>query len=138
MECSFCHLDLFPKSGNVPRMYKIYEYSKCSTCQKALRFLDEKKIKYQKIAIVDKPPTITELKKMLAYIKEDGGGLKNLFNTSGEQYRLLKISDALKDGMTEAAALKLLSANGKLIKRPFLIGNEMGLVGFKPELWKKL
>jgi len=119
-------------------MYKIYEYNKCSTCQKALRFLDEKKIKYEKIPIIDQPPTLNELKEMLAFLKADGLSLKNLFNTSGEQYRLLKISDELKNGMTETAALKLLSSNGKLIKRPFLLGSNVGMVGFQPELWKKL
>jgi arsenate reductase len=119
-------------------MYKIYEYNKCSTCQKALRFLDEKKIRYQKIPIVEQPPSLGELKQMLSYLKASGGDLKNLFNTSGEQYRLLKISDQLKSGLSESQALKLLAGNGKLIKRPFLLGDSMGLVGFKPELWKKL
>lgn len=111
-------------------MLKIYVYDKCSTCQKALRFLDENKMKYQKIPIVDQPPSLIELKAMLSYLKAEGGSLKNLFNTSGEQYRLLKISDKLKNGMTEAQALKLLSENGKLIKRPFLLGDKHGLVGF--------
>lgn len=81
---------------------------------------------------------MAELKKMLQYLKEDGGSIKNLFNTSGQVYRELKISDKLKTGMTEAEALKLLSENGKLIKRPFLLTDTGGVVGFKPEAWTPL
>ncbi len=117
---------------------KIYEYNKCSTCQKALRFLDENKVQYQKIPIVDQPPTLAELKKMLQHLRAQGKDLKNLFNTSGEQYRLLKISDQLKAGLSEPEALKLLAANGKLIRRPFILTADKGVVGFKPEELKKL
>ena len=117
---------------------KIYEFKNCDTCRKALQYLDQKKISYQKIAIVDQPPTLAELKKMLSYIKDAGGTFKNLFNTSGVQYRELNISDKIKSGMTESEALKLLSTNGKLIKRPFLLTNSSGVVGFKKEIWEKL
>lgn len=117
---------------------KIYEYKNCSTCQKALKFLDSKKINYQKIPIVEQPPTPTELKKMLTYIKESGGTLKNLFNTSGVQYRELKMSEKIKNGLSESEALQLLSKNGKLIKRPFLLTEDSGTVGFKEDQWKKL
>lgn len=117
---------------------KLYEYKNCSTCQKAVKFLDAKKIKYEKIPIVDRPPTLAELKKMLAHLTAQGGGLKNLFNTSGVQYRELKIADRLKAGLDEKSALGLLAENGKLIKRPFLIGENFGLVGFKPEVWEAI
>ena len=117
---------------------KIYEYATCSTCKKALKFLETKKISYQKIPIVDQPPSLAELKAMLGYLKEHGGSFKNLFNTSGVQYRELKISDKLKAGLTEADALQLLAKNGKLIKRPFLLTPKSGAVGFKPEMWSKL
>lgn len=117
---------------------KVYEYKACSTCQKALKYLDGKKIKYEKIPIVEQPPTQYELKKMLGYLKEAGGTFKNLFNTSGIQYREQKISDKIKQGMTEEEAIKLLSKNGKLIKRPFLLTKKNGTVGFKEEVWKKL
>lgn len=119
-------------------MIKIYEYNNCSTCKNALKFLDKKGAKYQKIAIVDQPPTATELKKMLGYLKADGGTFKNLFNTSGVQYRELGIADQIKAGMTEAEAIALLTKNGKLIKRPFLLTDDAGTVGFKEEIWKKL
>lgn len=75
---------------------------------------------------------------MLEYLKKDGGTFKNLFNTSGVQYRELKISDKIKAGMTEAEAIKLLSQNGKLIKRPFLLGADNGTVGFKQDVWTRL
>lgn len=117
---------------------KVYEYNKCSTCVKALKFLDAKGVKYQKLPIVDQPPTAKELKQMLEFIKADGGSFKNLFNTSGVQYRELNISDKIKAGLTEAEALKLLAGNGKLIKRPFLLTGDNGTVGFKEDVWKKL
>lgn len=117
---------------------KFYEYSKCSTCQKALKYLTAQKINFEKIAIVDHPPTLNELKKMLQYLKNEDKNFKNLFNTSGVLYRELKISEQLKNGLTEAEALKLLSQNGKLIKRPFLIGPDFGTVGFHESDWKTL
>lgn len=116
---------------------KIYEYKKCSTCQKALKFLDKESVTYERIPIVEQPPSLGELKRMLEYIKADGGSFKNLFNTSGVQYRELKISDKIKNGLTETEALKLLASNGKLIKRPFLLTAKTGVVGFKPDVWKQ-
>lgn len=116
---------------------KIYDYKSCDTCRKALQFLDTHKISYQKISIVETPPTLPDLKKMLTFMKAEGGSFKNLFNTSGVQYREMKISEKIKNGLTESEALQLLSENGKLIKRPFLIANEYGLVGFKKEIWQK-
>lgn len=117
--------------------FKIYEYSNCDTCRKALQFLDSKKISYEKIAITENPPPLNELKKMLQFIKSEGGGFKNLFNTSGVLYREMQISQKLKDGLTEAQALDLLAKNGKLIKRPFLLSEKYGMVGFKKEIWEK-
>lgn len=116
---------------------KVYQYDRCSTCQKALKFLDGQKIAYQKLPIVDQPPTVAELKRMLQYLKADGGSFKNLFNTSGQQYRELGISEKVKNGMTEAEAIDLLAKNGKLIKRPFALDEQKGTVGFKLEQWKK-
>lgn len=117
-------------------MLKIYEYAKCSTCVKALKFLDSKNVKYQKLPIVDKAPSQKELKEMLAALKEKGGSIKNLFNTSGVLYREMEISKKLPS-MTEAEAIKLLSEHGKLVKRPFVIGDDHYLVGFKEDEWKK-
>jgi len=112
---------------------KIYQYPKCSTCRKALKFLDANNISYTSIDITEKPPTKTELKQML---KHQNGELRKLFNTSGVQYRELKIKDKLPT-MSEVEALDLLSQNGKLIKRPFLLSNTTGFVGFKEDAWSE-
>ena len=117
---------------------KVYEYAGCSTCKKALKFLEGKKAKFEKIAIVDHPPTKAELKKMVSFLEKGGGDFKKLFNTSGLQYRELKIGDKLKAGMGEQEAIDLLSKNGKLVKRPFVLGDDFGLVGFKETDWKKV
>jgi len=115
---------------------KIYEYKNCSTCKNALKFLEKRGVSFTSVPIVDQPPTISELKRMLAFLEKEGGSLKNLFNTSGEQYRELGVAEKLKAGMSESEALQLLSKNGKLIKRPFVISETEGVVGFKEELWK--
>jgi arsenate reductase len=112
---------------------KVYQYDGCSTCKNALKFLDARKANYEKIAIVEHPPTEAELKKMLSYV----GDLKKLFNTSGQMYRELKVSEKLPK-MTESEALKLLAKQGKLVKRPFALGKNFGLVGFKEPEWKKV
>ncbi len=115
---------------------KIYQYNKCSTCVKALKYLDSKKISYESVPIVEQPPTVAELKKMLVYLKNRGGTFRNLFNTSGVQYRELKIADKIKAGLTESESLLLLSKNGKLIKRPFLLTGDNGAVGFDEKVWE--
>ena len=119
-------------------MIKIYEYANCSTCKKALKFLDAKKVKYTKLPIVDQPPSEAELKKMLQHLKAAGKGIKNLFNTSGQLYREMNMSEKLKQDVSEAELLKLLSQHGKLIKRPFLLTSDNGVVGFNEDEWKKL
>lgn len=116
---------------------KLYEYKNCSTCQKALKFLESEKIAFDRIAIVDQPPSLVEIKQMLEHIKKNGGSLKNLLNTSGQQYRELKIAEQLKSGLSEHNLLKLLSENGKLVKRPFLLAKNLGLVGFKVDEWTR-
>jgi arsenate reductase (glutaredoxin) len=117
---------------------KIYEYKTCSTCQKALKYLDKKELHYERFPIVEQPPTLAELEQMLGYLKAAGGSFKSLFNTSGLQYRELKVADKIKAGMTEAEAVQLLSKNGKLIKRPFLLAEDNGTVGFNEAVWSKL
>ena len=117
---------------------KIYEYAGCSTCKKALKYLEERNKKYDRVPIVEQPPTVSELEAMLGYLKVRGKTFKNLFNTSGEQYRALKIGDRIKAGMTEQQAIELLSKNGKLIKRPFLLTDKGGATGFQEEAWDEL
>ncbi len=116
---------------------KVYEYSNCSTCKQALKFLASAEIPFDRVAIVENPPSVKELKHVLAAMKADGGSIKNLFNTSGVQYRELGIAEKLKAGLSESEALKMLSENGKLVKRPFVVTAESGTVGFKPEAWTK-
>jgi arsenate reductase len=108
---------------------RIYEYSRCSTCRNALKFLERNGIPYERVPIVETPPTKAELRKMLA---AQGGNVKKLFNTSGEVYRV----GAKIGSMKENEALDLLASNGKLIKRPFVLAGDKGLVGFKEEEWK--
>jgi arsenate reductase len=115
---------------------RVYQYAKCSTCSDALKFLDSKKIAYEALPIVEKPPTIAELKTMLAAVKKRGGSLKNLFNTSGMLYREMGLSAKLPK-LSEAEALGLLAKNGMLVKRPFALGSDVHLLGFKADEWKK-
>ena len=113
---------------------KVYSYKKCSTCVKALKYLDKKKVAYETVDITENPPSAMELKAMLSSYD---GELKRLFNTSGVAYRELNIKDKMKT-MTESEAIKLLSKNGRLVKRPFLLNNTKGLIGFKEAEWKKV
>jgi arsenate reductase len=111
----------------------VYEYSKCSTCRKALKFLDAAGLPYEKKPIVDTPPSRAELVTMLERV----GDLRRLFNTSGELYRELKLSEKLEK-MTQSQALDLLAKHGKLIKRPFVLAGGDGLVGFDEARWKRV
>ena len=117
---------------------RVYEYKNCSTCQKALKFLDAKKAKYERVPIVDQPPTMAELRQMLGWLKSSGLTLRPCSTLPGNSIASSISPTRLKDGMTEAEALKLLSSNGKLIKRPFLLTPKGGAVGFKPEVWTQL
>ncbi|MBS4170348.1 MULTISPECIES: Spx/MgsR family RNA polymerase-binding regulatory protein [unclassified Neochlamydia] len=110
----------------------IYLHVKCSTCQKALRFLDKADLSYTAVDIVQSPPSLEELNKMLAYYK---GDIKKLFNSSGRLYKELQLSQKLPY-MPQNEALSLLHAQGMLVKRPFLLGDGIGLVGFQEEHWK--
>lgn len=115
-------------------MLKIYAYSGCSTCKNALKWLKAHAVSFDEIAIRETPPTLTELKAMLA---AHDGDLRRLFNTSGMDYRALGLKDKLP-AMSTDAALKLLAENGNLVKRPFAIDakNKVHLVGFKEDEWK--
>ncbi len=115
-------------------MLKVYQYSGCSTCKNALKWLKQHAIPFQEIAIRETPPALTELKAMLAALE---GDLRRLFNTSGMDYRALGLKDKLP-AMSTDAALKLLSENGNLVKRPFAIDAKGGihLVGFKEAEWE--
>lgn len=104
---------------------KVYQYAKCSTCRKALKWLDTRGVAYDSVDIVTTPPKKAELQRAL----KSGLPLKKLFNTSGQSYRDGKWGEKLAK-VTEAQALDALVADGKLIKRPFLLRGDEVLVGF--------
>lgn len=113
-------------------MLKIYTYEKCDTCRKALKWLAQRGVKPVVVAIRETPPSVHELKTMLkAQLK-----LKNLFNTSGLDYKALGLKNQL-DQLSEREALNLLATNGNLVKRPFFIGKEVALVGFNTVAWEQ-
>lgn len=110
----------------------IYTYTKCSTCRKATKWLTEQGIAFKEKAIRETPPSKTELKRMLA---AQNGELKKLFNTSGGDYREMKLGPKLAD-MPVTEAIELLNGNGNLVKRPFVLAEGVGLVGFKADVWQ--
>lgn len=114
-------------------MLKVYEYKNCSTCKKALKFLDHLGITYKAIPIVEHPPSKEEILKMITFYD---GKIKPLFNTSGQLYRQMDMKSKI-DALTAESAAELLSQHGKLIKRPFAIQSKLGLVGFKEDLWQE-
>ena len=107
-------------------------YPKCSTCQKAKKFLEEQGIEFQERHIVEQCPTAEELK---AWRQASGLPLKRFFNTSGLKYKALKLKEKLPE-MPEEEQLALLSTDGMLIKRPILVTDAGVLVGFKPAEWE--
>ena len=115
-------------------MLRLYSYEKCGTCRNALKFLAAHGRKPEVLPIREQPPTKAELKRMLGLM---GGELRRLFNTSGLDYKALGMKDRLPK-LSEAEAIDLLSKNGSLVKRPFLLATHGGTVGFNEEVWKKL
>ncbi len=114
-------------------MIRVYCYSRCSTCRKALKWLEEKGIAFEAVDLKEKHPSATKLKE---YYKKSGLPLKRFFNTSGQQYRELGLSQKLPE-MSEKDQLKLLAGNGMLVKRPLLIDGDTILVGFKEAEWEE-
>lgn len=110
------------------------EYPKCSTCQKAKKWLDDHNIKYQDRHIVEQNPTKEELN---AWILQSQKPVKSFFNTSGLKYKELKLKDRLPQ-MSQEEQIELLSTDGMLVKRPLIISEKLILVGFKSEEWEKL
>ena len=111
---------------------KVYSYSKCGTCRNAIKDLEAKKIKFEVIDITENPPSKKVLKSAVK-----AKGLQKLFNTSGVQYRELKIKDKLKS-MTEAQAIDLLASNGRLIKRPIAVDKNKITIGFNADEYKQV
>ena len=112
---------------------KVLVYRKCSTCMKALKWLDEHNINYEERAIKEENPTYEELKKWYA---KSGLPLKKFFNTGGMIYKEMGLKDKLKD-MSEDEQLKLLATDGMLVKRPLVIGDDFVLTGFREKEWSE-
>ena len=110
---------------------KVYTYANCDTCRKAVKWLRTHGLAFDERAIRETPPTPAELRTMLA---AQGGELRRLFNTSGKDYREQKLGEKLP-ALGESAALALLAGNGNLVKRPFLLGDKVALVGFDETTW---
>ena len=107
-------------------------YPKCTTCQKARKWLDENQIAYAFRDIKTENPAYDEL---AAWHRLSGLPLKKFFNTSGLLYKSMELKDKLP-GMSEEKMLHLLATDGMLVKRPLLIGNDFALVGFKKTDWE--
>lgn len=115
----------------MPKPLVVYTYAKCSTCRDAVKWLREHEVAFEERPIYNTPPSGPELRRMLAF---QSGELRRLFNTSGLEYKARDLKTRLPQ-LSEAQALELLARNGRLVKRPFLLGEKIGLVGFKPEAW---
>ena len=107
------------------------EYPKCSTCQRAKKWLDTHHITYTERHIVEENPTYDELKE---WYERSGLPLKKFFNTSGMVYREMQLKDKLVT-MSEEEQLKLLASNGMLVKRPLIVAEDKVLIGFKEAEW---
>ncbi|MCI7106729.1 MAG: arsenate reductase family protein [Agathobacter sp.] len=109
-------------------------YPKCGTCQKARKFLEEKRIAFEDRNIKEQNPTAEELK---AWIEKSGLPIKKFFNTSGMLYRQMELKDKLPN-MSEQEMIDLLATDGMLVKRPILVTDDQVLVGFKQAEWDKI
>ena len=115
-------------------MIQVYCYSRCTTCKKALKWLDDNKIQYELIDIKENHPDEKTLRSLL---KKSGLPLRRFFNTSGLIYREMELSKKLPD-MSEDDMFKLLASDGMIVKRPLLVSDDKVLVGFKEDEWKSL
>lgn len=107
------------------------EYPKCTTCQKAKKWLDDNGIEYEIRHIKEQNPTYDELKK---WYEQSGLPLKKFFNTSGLLYKSMELKDKLPN-MTEDEQLKLLATDGMLVKRPIIVSENIVLTGFREKEW---
>ncbi len=107
------------------------EYPKCSTCQKAKKWLDENGFEYENRHIKENNPTYEELKE---WYETSGMPLKKFFNTSGMLYKSMQLKDKLPL-MSEEEQLKLLATDGMLVKRPILVSDNVILTGFREKEW---
>ena len=114
-------------------MLKFICYPKCTTCQKARKWLDDNKIEYEFSDIKLDNPTLDELTE---WYKKSGLPLKKFFNTSGLLYKSMYLKNKLPE-MSDEEMIQLLATDGMLVKRPILVGEGLVLVGFKESEWKE-
>ena len=112
-------------------MFEFICYPKCTTCQKARKWLDDNGVEYKLRDIKEDNPSLDEL---TTWYKMSGLPLKKFFNTSGLLYKSMELKDKLPN-MSEEEQLKLLATDGMLVKRPLVIGEGFVLVGFKDSEW---
>ncbi|HIR91947.1 MAG TPA: arsenate reductase family protein [Candidatus Egerieimonas intestinavium] len=110
------------------------EYPKCSTCQKAKKWLEERGVEFEDRHILEQNPTKEELK---LWWEKSGLPLKRFFNTSGQKYRELQLKDRILT-MSQEEQLELLSTDGMLVKRPVLVGEDFVTTGFREKEWETL
>lgn len=115
-------------------MILVLEYPKCSTCKKALKWLEENEAPFTKRHIVEENPSEQELTE---WYHKSGLPLKKFFNTSGNLYKEMHLKDKLPQ-MSEEEQLSLLATNGMLVKRPLVVGEDFVLTGFKEAEWEQL
>ena len=109
------------------------EYPKCSTCQKARKWLDEHGIEYEDRHIKERNPSYDELKE---WYGRSGLPLKRFFNTSGMLYKSMNLKDRLPE-MSEDEQLRLLATDGMLVKRPLIVRNDLIMTGFREQEWQE-
>ena len=114
-------------------MVKVLVYRKCSTCRRALKWLEQNNINFEERPIVEENPSFDELKE---WYGKSGLPLKKFFNTSGNIYKQMNLKDKLGD-MSEEEQLKLLAADGMLVKRPLAVGEDFVITGFKESEWEQ-
>jgi arsenate reductase len=114
-------------------MLTVYTYAKCSTCRAATKWLREQGVPFEERPIRETPPSLAELRRMLA---ARDGELRRLFNTSGADYREQRLGEKLPE-LSADEALALLAGNGNLVKRPFALGEGVALTGFDAEAWQQ-
>ena len=112
---------------------KVLVYRKCSTCRKAMKWLEDHQVAFEERHIIEENPSYEELKE---WYSRSGLPLKRFFNTSGMLYKQMNLKEKLKD-MSEEEQLRLLATDGMLVKRPLVIGSDFVLTGFKEKEWEE-
>ena len=112
-------------------MNKVYCYPRCTTCKKAVKWLEENEIDYEYKHIVEETPSKEDIEK---FYEKSGLPLKRFFNTSGNVYKEMNLKEKLAE-MSEDEQFELLASNGMVLKRPLFVGKDFVLVGFKEAEW---